>query len=95
MIRVNADTNKIATVFGKKNIEEYLKKEIQKGNLVRIKNRSNPVSERTVPITAGYNKNTSATDNIPQTDTESQEIRLTVTRTRFAVPRHCRVCFAN
>ena len=38
--RVLIDTNKIATVYGKSGINEYIKQQLSKGNLVRIKNRS-------------------------------------------------------
>ena len=53
------DTNKIATVFGKEGLEDYIKRELQNGNSVRIKKRSTQVGERTVPITAGYGSNAS------------------------------------
>ena len=67
--RVFLDTNKIATVFGRNNFNEYINKEIQKGNLVRIKNRDVQVSELTSPINASYNKNASD-KNIIQQETE-------------------------
>ncbi len=67
------DTNKIATVFGRKNLDDYIKKEIANGNLVRIKKKSNQISELTSPINASYEE-TTPKKNIPQTDTESQDI---------------------
>ncbi len=54
------DTNKIATVFGRSSLEDYIKKEIEKGNLVRIKKASNPVNG-TAPIAGGYRKDASLT----------------------------------
>ena len=52
--RVFIDTNKIATVFGREDFSTYIKKEVEKGNLVRIKNKSNQASERTALIAGGY-----------------------------------------
>lgn len=40
-------------------MQTYIRKELENGNLVKIKNRSNQVSERTAPIAAGYDENTS------------------------------------
>ena len=70
--RVFFDTNKIATVFGRDNFFEYIQREVKKGNLVRIKNRSTFVSERTSDIDAGYNKNAS-NYSISQPTKNSQE----------------------
>lgn len=63
--RVMVDTNKLATVFGKEGFRKYIQRELQKGNLVRIKNRSTQASESTSPINADYGMNTSNT-NISQ-----------------------------
>ncbi len=63
--RVFIDTNKIATVFGR-TFNDYIKREIDKGNLIRIKNRSTQASERAAEIADGYSKNAS-TNSIPQT----------------------------
>ncbi len=57
--RVFIDTNKIATVFGKTEFRKYIREQLNKGNLVRIKNRSVQTSESTSPINADYGKNTS------------------------------------
>ena len=57
--RVFIDVNKISTVFGKENLQDYIAREIRKGNIVRIKNRSNPTSERSAPIAEGYSGNAS------------------------------------
>ena len=57
--RVFIDTNKIATVFGRNDFYAYIQKEIQNGNLVRIKNKSIQTSERTALIAGGYSKNAS------------------------------------
>ena len=59
------DTNKIATVFGRENIDEYIRRDIRKGNLVRIKNKGDQVSELTSPINASYNEK-APVDNISQ-----------------------------
>lgn len=67
--RMFIDTNKIATVFGRENFREYINKEIKKGNLVRIKNRSIQASERTAPIAGGYNENASINDSVSQDNT--------------------------
>lgn len=67
--RVFFDTNKIATVFGRDSFFEYIQREIKKGNLVKIKNRSTFASERTADIADGYNKNASSDTNVPQKDT--------------------------
>ena len=53
------DTNKIATVFGRSNISEYIRRQISDGNLVRIKKRNINPSESTSPINAGYVKDVS------------------------------------
>ncbi len=58
--RVMIETNKIATVFGRNNFNDYINREIQKGNLVKIKNRSTQDSERTAPIAGGFVKNASS-----------------------------------
>ena len=69
--RVYISTNKIATVFGKENLQDYLQREIKKGNLVRIKNRSTSYSEETAPIAADFER--SASDSsIAQAGTGSQ-----------------------
>ncbi len=62
--RVFIDTNKIATVFGRDNFNNYIRNEIQKGNLVKIKNRSTQTSELKTPIVSSYSENTS-TNIIP------------------------------
>ena len=60
------DTNKIATVFGRNDMLAYLQREVKKGNLVRIKNKSTQASERTTPIVAGYNLNASVDTTVTQ-----------------------------
>lgn len=59
--RAFIDTNKIATVFGKDAIYSYIREQISKGNLVRIKKRNIQTSESTAPIAANYGKNVSTT----------------------------------
>ena len=60
------DTNKIATVFGRNELKKYIKNEIAKGNLVRIKNRSTQASESQSPINSDYSKNASTNNNVSQ-----------------------------
>ncbi len=57
--KVFIDVNKVATVFGKENLRDYLQREIRKGNLVRIKKRNTQTSESTSPINADYEKDVS------------------------------------
>lgn len=57
--RVLIRTNKIASVYGKSSLNEYIKREIAKGNLVRIKKRSPANSESSAPIAVDYNGVTS------------------------------------
>ena len=65
--RVFIDANKISTVFGRIEFRKYISEQIKKGNLVRIKNRSNQTSESTSPINADYSKDASA-NSIPNFD---------------------------
>ncbi len=58
---VVVETNKVATVFGKEGLRSYLQKEIQKGNLVRIKKKSLQVGDGTAPIAAAYGSKASNT----------------------------------
>lgn len=58
--RVEIDTNKIGTVFGRDNFKSFLEQEVRKRNLVRIRKRSSPVSVLTVDkVTVSNNKATS------------------------------------
>lgn len=57
--RVLIRTNKIASVYGKSSLNEYIKREIARGNLVRIKKRSPANSESSAPIAVDYNGVTS------------------------------------
>lgn len=58
--RVEIDTNKIGTVFGRDNLKSFLEQEVRKGNLVRIRKRSSPVSVLTVDkVTVSNNVATS------------------------------------
>ena len=66
--RVFIDTNKIATVFGRDNFNEYINRELKNGNLVRIKNKSAQASERTAPIAGGYSGNAFTDTTISQND---------------------------
>lgn len=68
--KVFIETNKIATVFGRRDIREYIKEQVKKGNLVRIKNRSIQAGESTSPINADYGMDTS-NPIIPQNSQKS------------------------
>lgn len=57
--RVFMQTNKIASVYGKSGLSEYIKREVANGNLVRIKKRSPVNSESSAPIAVDYNGVTS------------------------------------
>ena len=63
------DTNKIATVFGRTNINDYINREVKKGNLVKI-NRSSNKSNGPSPID-GVKDNTASVNNIPQSTQNS------------------------
>lgn len=65
--RVLIRTNKIASVYGKSSLNEYIKREIAKGNLVRIKKRSPANSESPAPIAVDYNGVTSQAKAADQT----------------------------
>ncbi len=74
--RVFVDVNKISTAFGKTDFYQYVQREIKKGNLVRIKNRSTLISERDAPIAPDYEKdasNISITESEPIVKPEAQE----------------------
>ena len=55
----------------KKNLREYIQREKDKGNLVRIK-RNAQSSESTSPIEADYRKSI-YTNNIPQSETDVKQ----------------------
>ena len=57
--QVFVDVNKIATVFGKEELREYIRRQIASGNLVRIKKRSTQDSEPTRLFSARYDLNAS------------------------------------
>ncbi len=64
--RVFMDTNKIATVFGRDDFFDYIKREVQRGNLVRIKNRSTQASELKATHASSYSKNASNDTTVSQ-----------------------------
>lgn len=68
--RVFMDTNKIATVFGRDDFFDYISREVKKGNLVRIKNRSTQASELKATHASSYSKNASNTDTVSQSQSE-------------------------
>lgn len=84
--RVFIETNKIATVFGRDNISAYIKKEVRKGNLVKIKNKSTQASERTTPIVGGYSLNapvdTTVSQKKPSVNTNLSESGEKITKSQ-------------
>lgn len=52
--RVFIDVNKISTVFGRDHFRDYIDRQIQNNNLVKIKNRNTQASERGALIAPGY-----------------------------------------
>lgn len=71
--RVYMDTNKVATVFGRENLREYISKEVRNGNLVRIKNKSTVNSESPALIAVDYTDN-ALQEQYTQNEAESQQI---------------------
>lgn len=71
------DANKIATVFGRNELREYIKREIQRGNLIRIKDKSVKASEKTPPIGLHYSNHASVQEENSTTDAESQDPKST------------------
>lgn len=61
--RVFIDVNRVATVFGRESFNEYIKRQLKDGNLVRIKNRSTQVGEQSGLIPARYGLTTSDKNN--------------------------------
>ena len=60
------DVNKISTVFGRDAFNDYINRQIQNGDLVRIKNRDIQTSERDTLIVPGYGEDISNKDNVAQ-----------------------------
>lgn len=71
--RVYMDTNKVATVFGRENLREYISKEVRNGNLVRIKNKSTVNSESPALIAVDYTDN-ALQEQYTQNEAKSQQI---------------------
>ena len=79
------DTNKIASVYGKREIKSYIQRELDKKNIVRIKKRGPISSESPAPIAVNYADITSPDEaadqtamasyaqSIPRTAADSQE----------------------
>lgn len=70
--RVFVDVNKISTVFGRNAFRDYINRQVQKKELVRIKNKSTQTSERPALIAGGYEMDASA-NSIPQNSEKSTE----------------------
>ena len=73
--RVAIDTNKIATVFARDGLNRYIREQISKGNLVRIKKRNTQGSESTAPIAANYAKDVSTTIIREKTEKSTQNAK--------------------
>ena len=71
--RVFIDTNKIATVFGRSKLRQYINEQLRAKNLVRIKTRSTQASESTSPINADYGMDAS-NNSIPQNSEMSSDL---------------------
>ena len=52
------DANKVSTVFGRENLRKYIQKEVQAGNLVRIKMKGTESSGGTSLINAAHRLDT-------------------------------------
>ena len=63
-------SNKIATVFGRNNLDDYLKREIRNGNLVRIKKKSLMSVNGTAPIAGDYNNNDLSDSKLSQNESD-------------------------
>ena len=66
--RVFIDVNKISTVFGREEFQDYINRQIKSGNLVRIKNRDTKTSERDTLIVPGYGNDASSEVTLSQED---------------------------
>ncbi len=51
-------SNKIATLFGREDFRQYINKQVQNGNMVRIKNKSGKSSEGDALIAPAYRNTT-------------------------------------
>ena len=67
--RVFFDANKLATVFGREKFYSYVRRQVEEGNLTKIKKRGVQASERTALIAGGYDEN-AFKKNIPQPELE-------------------------
>lgn len=70
--RVFIDANKISTVFGRDNFNDYIKTQIRRGDLVRIKNRDIKASESGTLIVPGYSNDVSIETKVAQ---ESEKVK--------------------
>lgn len=60
------DKNSVVETIGRKQLRDYIRREVANGNLVRIKNRGNNSGESTSPIKADYVSSTSTTNSLSQ-----------------------------
>lgn len=72
------DMNKVATVFGREQLQEYIRRKLADGSLVRITRRSTQPSEVSSPIEPHYRKSassidTSVTQNTPDVNSQSMQ----------------------
>jgi len=83
--RAFIDVNKISTVFGRDNFRDYINRQIQQKNLVRIKNRSTQSSESNALIAKDYRQDASS-DSIRENAVDvNQKLSLSSQKDRFPV----------
>lgn|GEM_PF-2247664 len=73
---VMVDTNSLATVFGKIGFRDYIRREVQNKNLVRIKKKGTTTSERPAPIADDYSGIASESrvpQNAPSVNTQKSD----------------------
>ena len=82
-------------------MQTYTRKELENGNLVKIKNRSNQVSELAALIAAGYDENTpndsvsNSVENVKKSSKDSDEnIRYSLNDNLENVEKYCIIIVA-
>lgn len=88
--RAFIDVNKISTVFGRDNFRDYINRQIQQKNLVRIKNRSTQSSESNALIAKDYRQDASS-DSIRENAVDvNQKLSLSSQEDMFPVRKDLR-----
>ena len=83
--RVFIDVNKISTVFGRDHFRDYINRQIQNNNLVKIKNRNTQASERGALIAPGYGMDASI-HSISQNSEKSSVLEKKTFDNDFSAP---------